>query len=64
MAIKTELRDIKMEPMDDYPDVDIPNSSDYDEGIPLQSVIQNIKTENLVKYFVHYLVQYIYIYKK
>ena len=49
MTIKTELNDIKVEPMD-FPDVDIPNSCGYDEGI-----IQNMKNEDLVKYFMYYL---------
>jgi len=50
MVIKTELNDIKVEPMD-FPDVDIPNSCDYDEGI-----IQNMKNEDSVKYIVYYLI--------
>lgn len=50
MVIKGELNDIKVEPMD-FPDVDIPNSCDYDEGI-----IENMKNEHLVKYFVYHLV--------
>jgi len=48
MVIKEELREIKPEPMD-FPDVDIPNSCVYDVG-----VIQNLKTEDSVKYLVHY----------
>lgn len=50
MVIKGEINDIKVEPMD-FPDVDIPNSCDYDEGI-----IENMKNEDLVKYFVYNLV--------
>lgn len=49
MVIKQELREIKSEPMDDFPDVDITNSCDYDHGI-----IQNLKNEDSVKYLVHY----------
>jgi hypothetical protein len=51
MVIKQELNDIKTEPMEDFPDVGIPNSSDYDEG-----VITNIKNDDLVKYLVHCLI--------
>jgi len=49
MAIKTELNDIKVEPMD-FADVDIPNSCDYSE-----SLIQNMKNEDSVKYFAYFL---------
>lgn len=50
MGIKAELNDIKVEPMEF-----LWNSSDYDEGL-----IQNIKTEDSVKYFVYYLPSIMY----
>jgi len=49
MVIKSEFNDIKIEPID-FPDVDIPISYDFDEGI-----IQNMKNEDSVKYFEYYL---------
>jgi len=54
MDNKMELHDIMVEPMD-FQDVHIPNSCDYDP-----SISQNLKTENLVKYFVYYLLSIIY----
>jgi len=54
MTIKTEINDIKVEPMD-FPDVNNLNSCDYEE-----SIIQNIKNEDSVKYFVYYLPSILY----
>lgn len=57
MVIKPELNNIKLEPLDDFPDIDINNSSVYNEDIPFECIVPKLEISDqtdLVKYSVYY----------